>query len=156
MANPGTHIHWRIDKRQGLENMKSLHGSCMCRSVQYEITGECREIIACHCNECRKFSGHFTAATATAPGNLIILCDKGLKWYRSSSVAQRGFCANCGSTLFWKPDSGDRISIYAGTIDGQSGLTLGSHIFVEEKGDYYEIEDGKAQYATSGANLSIE
>ena len=128
----------------------------MCGSVRYEINGDCREVVACHCNECRKSSGHFTAATATLPENLKIVSGNGLKWYRSSSTAQRGFCANCGSTLFWKPDSGDRISIYAGTIDGPTGLTLGSHIFVEEKGDYYEIENNRAQYATNGADLTVK
>ena len=136
--------------------MKTLPGGCMCGSVRYEITGDCREIIACHCSQCRKASGHFTAATATLPENLKIFDDKDLKWYRSSSIAQRGFCGNCGSTLFWKPDSGDRISIYAGTIDGETGLKISSHIYIEEKGDYYEIEDNKAQYATNGADLSIK
>ena len=135
--------------------MKMLSGSCMCGSVLYEITGDCREIIACHCNECRKASGHFTAATATIPENLKLVNEAGLKWYRSSSIAQRGFCQNCGSTLFWKPDSGDRISVYVGTIDGQTKLALSSHIFVEEKGDYYEIEDNVEQYAKGGANLSV-
>ncbi len=127
----------------------------MCGLVQYEITGECREVIACHCNECRKTSGHFVAATATLPENLVLKKDEGLTWYRFSSSSQRGFCRNCGSGLFWKPDSGDRISIYAGTIDGCTELSLSSHIYVEEKGDYYEIEDGLVQYANDGANLNI-
>ena len=136
--------------------MSELSGSCMCGSVKYEITGICRDIVACHCNECRKSSGHFTAATATNPDNLKLVENSGLKWYRSSSIAQRGFCENCGSTLFWKPDSGDRISIYVGTIDGQTGLTLSAHIFLGEKGDYYKIEKDIEQYVEGGANLSVK
>ncbi len=128
----------------------------MCGQVRYEINGDCREIIACHCTECRKMSGHYTAATATRPENLRLLNDAGLAWYRSSTVAQRGFCKNCGSTLFWKPDSGDRISIYAGTIDGDTGLAVTAHIFMDEKGDYYEIEEGVARHDKGGATLTLD
>jgi len=136
--------------------VKKLVGSCMCGSVRYEIRGDPRDVVACHCIECRKSSGHFTAATATKPENLILLSHRFLKWYRSSSTAQRGFCSHCGSTLFWKPNSGDRISIYVGAIDGETRLSLKSHIYVNEKGDYYVIDDGADQFATIGAKLSID
>ena len=136
--------------------MNTLNGSCICGAVKYEIVGACRDIIACHCIQCRKFTGHFTAVTATLPENLKIIHAEGLRWYRApAEESQRGFCKYCGSTLFWKPDTGDRISVYAGTIDDQSGLKLTSHIFVEEKGDYYEIEDDAEQYATDGATLTL-
>lgn len=120
--------------------MKKLAGSCMCGAVQYEIQGQPRDIIACHCSECRKFSGHFTAATAVPPNQLKLLKEEGLKWYQSSSEAQRGFCSYCGSALFWKPQHGEHISIFAGSIDGATKLRLTSHICVEEKGDYYDAE----------------
>jgi len=136
--------------------MKKLKGSCICGSVKYEIHGDLRDVIACHCDQCRKSSGHFTAATATKPENLKLLSDKNLIWYRSTPTAQMGFCSHCGSTLFWKPDSGDRISIYVGTIDGQTGLRLTTHIYTEEKGDYYNIEDGVEQFATTGAKLTVD
>ena len=120
--------------------MKNITGSCMCGSVRYEVHGELRDIIACHCSECRKSSGHFTAATATEPEHLTLLSDTELTWYRASPRAQRGFCRQCGSTLFWKPESGTHVSIFAGSIDGPTNLTLASHIYLEEKGDYYNVE----------------
>ena len=71
--------------------------------------------------------------------------DRGLTWYRSSDIAQRGFCHKCGSPLFW--DSGaDEMSINAGSLDPPTGLTLTQHIFVEAKGDYYRIDDGLPQF----------
>ena len=121
--------------------MKKLSGSCMCGSVQYELEGKLREVIGCHCSLCRKFSGHFTAATATRPEDLKVVSSDGLKWYRSSDTAQRGFCSHCGSSLFWKPDHGNHVSIFAGSIDGQTHLTLSAHICTQEKGDYYSLED---------------
>lgn len=135
--------------------MKKLAGSCSCGSVQYEAHGEMRDVIACHCTECRKMSGHFTAATAVKPENLELLSSGELKWYRSSPSAQRGFCGQCGSTLFWKPESGDRMSIYVGTIDGATGLSLASHIYVGEKGDYYDVEASALQFEQTGAKLTL-
>jgi len=135
--------------------MNQLSGSCMCGAVRYEVEGKFREIIGCHCLECRKSSGHFTAATSVKPKDLIIIKDQGLKWYRSSPSAQRGFCFECGSTLFWKPDSGDRISLFVGAVDTAVTLPLTSHIYVEEKGNYYEIVDGAKQYMQSGAKLAV-
>jgi hypothetical protein len=121
--------------------MKKHSGSCMCGSVQFELEGDLREVIACHCTQCRKSSGHFTAATASHPDHLKLLSSDGLKWYRSSDTAQRGFCSNCGSSLFWKPDHNNHISIFVGAIDGQTELALTSHIYTQEKGGYYSIEE---------------
>ncbi len=68
-----------------------------------------------------------------------------LKWYQSSVEARRGFCGRCGSTLFWEGVGLDRISIAAGTLDDTRGLRIACHIFVADKGDYYEIEPGAPQ-----------
>ena len=66
---------------------------------------------------------------------------RGLKWYRSSTSAKRGFCAECGSSLLWD-DGGDHVHVSAGSLDQPTGLSLATHIFVDDKGDYYEIADG--------------
>ena len=38
-------------------------GSCNCGGVKYTVTGPLREVIACHCGQCRKQTGHYYAAT---------------------------------------------------------------------------------------------
>ena len=133
-------------------------GGCLCGAVRFEIRGRLRDIIACHCRECRIVSGHFTAATATRPENLSFTEDRGLRWFESSEIADRGFCHLCGSTLFWRPRSGDRISIYAGSLDGPTGLRMAAHIFVGEKGDYYCVhrDEGVDVYDRGGAKATVE
>ena len=134
---------------------QTLSGSCVCQSIQFSTTGHARDIIACHCKECRKSSGHYSAATAVEPKHLSITDNGSLKWYRASDSAQRGFCSNCGSSLFWKPDSGDRISIYAGSLDNTGGLTITNHIYVAEKGNYYTIDNTMPCFEQGGAELKI-
>ena len=68
--------------------------------------------------------------------------DRGLKWYRSSEVARRGFCRDCGASRFWEPLGEDRVAVAAGSIDPPSGLKTVRHVFVADKSDYYEIADG--------------
>ena len=117
-------------------------GSCLCGAVRYEVHGPLRAVIACHCVQCRKQTGTYMSATAAKDGDLKIVEDRGLKWYRSSDRARRGFCKECGSVLFWKGDGRDYTAIAAGSIDGPTGAPLDGHIYCESAGDYYEIAGG--------------
>ena len=120
-------------------------GSCLCGAVRYEVKGPLREVIGCHCSQCRKQTGHFMAATAASHANFSLLEDRGLGWYEASATAKRGFCRICGSTLFWQGNGRDYIAIAAGSVDGPTGLKVAGHIFCADKGDYYEIVDGEYQ-----------
>jgi hypothetical protein len=120
-------------------------GSCLCGNVTYEVTGPLRDVVACHCTQCRKQSGHFPAFTNAKNSDFKLTSSEPLKWYRASDFASRGFCGTCGSVLFWKRDGGEEISIAAGSFDGPTGLKLGGHIFCAAAGDYYEITGGDYQ-----------
>ena len=78
---------------------------------------------------------------------LTLIKDSGLKWYRSSDRARRGFCVGCGSSLFWEMDGEDSTSIGAGTLDDlpSSATKVVKHIFMADKGAYYDVLDGLAQ-----------
>jgi hypothetical protein len=117
-------------------------GSCLCGAVQFDVHGPLREVIACHCLQCRKQTGTYMSATACADKDLVFTKTGGLKWFRSSPEAKRGFCGDCGSVLFWKQDGKDTTSIAAGAIDGPLGVGLAGHIYCEAAGDYSEITGG--------------
>ncbi|MBC2834910.1 GFA family protein [Paragemmobacter straminiformis] len=123
-----------------------MRGSCLCGAVVFEADTPLRPVIACHCTQCRKTSGHFWAATSVPTAALRMVRDDGLAWFRSSDSARRGFCRTCGSSLFWEPVGGDTTSIGAGTIDGETGVSVECHWYVADKGDYYELNDGLPQF----------
>ena len=129
------------------DHQKTYSGSCLCGAVSYEITGPLRPVVGCHCKQCRKTSGHHVAATQGYWAQLKLLRDEGLKWYRSSEVASRAFCKDCGSSLFWRRQDDELVSVMTGTLDGPTGLSMECHIRVEDKGDYYEIRDDLPQMA---------
>ena len=115
-------------------------GSCLCGAVRYEVVGALRDVVECHCAMCRKTHGHIGAYTATPKQNLRIVETRGLKWYRSSDQARRGFCAECGGTLFFEPLAKDYVAIAAGTLDPPTGLKTVVQIHVNSAGDYYSVD----------------
>jgi len=121
-------------------------GACLCGAVRYTVTGPVRDVVACHCTQCRRQTGHYWA-TATAPrGAVRTEGAENLRWYAASDKARRGFCAACGSVLFWEPTGEERLSFSAGSLDGATGLKIARHIYVADKGDYYTIDDGAPQF----------
>ena len=126
-----------------------IQGSCECGMVAFAVTGPLSPVVACHCSQCRKTKGHYWAATEVQNAHLRLIKDSGLRWYRSSDEARRGFCVGCGSSLFWEADGEGTTSIGAGTLDElPKGIpTLIKHIFAADKGTYYEVSDGLPQSA---------
>ena len=125
-------------------------GSCLCGQVSFKVRGELREVLACHCTQCRKQSGHFYAATNAQDDAISLTANEHVKWYRASDTAKRGFCTHCGSALFWKQDGASYTSILAGSFDKPTDLKIGKHVFVVDKGDYYDITDGLPQFPAGG------
>ena len=124
-----------------------IKGSCLCGNVRVEIEEPLEHAPeACHCTQCRKQSGHFLVAVNVRRTALRILGAEFVKWFQSSEKVKRGFCSVCGSTLFWDPIFKDWIGIAMGAFEGPTATHLAKHIFVAEKGDYYEISDGLPQY----------
>ncbi|HZX24493.1 MAG TPA: GFA family protein [Woeseiaceae bacterium] len=121
------------------------NGSCLCGAVTVEVTGELATPEACHCSQCRKQSGHYWAASDVPKSRVTIHGDDSLTWYQASEKARRGFCSTCGSFLFWEAVGSEKIGIAMGSFDGPTDTRLGLHIFVADKGDYYDIADGLPQ-----------
>jgi hypothetical protein len=71
-----------------------------------------------------------------------------VSWFQSSEKARRGFCSTCGSSLFWDPLFRDWIGVAMGSFDDPTKTRLHVHIYAADKGDYYDIVDGVAQFAT--------
>ena len=120
-------------------------GSCLCGAVSFEVTGNLPPPNACHCSQCRKQSGHYWASTDVPRSAVTLRGAEKVTWFHSSEKVRRGFCATCGSFLFWDPIHGDTLAIAMGAFDRPTDTKLRLHIFVADKGDYYELADGLPQ-----------
>ena len=122
-------------------------GSCLCGAVTFDVEGALPPPNACHCSRCRKQSGHYFASTEVARDRLRISGSDNVSWYFSSERVRRGFCATCGASLFFDPPHRDWIAVAMGAFDGPTETRMNLHIFVDDKGDYYQIADGLPQNA---------
>ncbi|HWF36129.1 MAG TPA: GFA family protein [Solirubrobacteraceae bacterium] len=128
-------------------------GSCLCGAVQYRVRGPLRDVIICHCDDCRRWHGHVCAMAAARRDDVSIEGEDTLRWFTipgpgsAPARARRGFCAQCGSSLFWDAPERDTVSIAAGTMDPPTGLRTIAHIYTDLAGDYEPAgSDGLPRY----------
>jgi len=122
------------------ERAAHASGGCLCGAVRFEVSGPLRDVVLCHCAMCRRTHGHIAAYSASARSDLRMVEARGLKWYASSDIARRGFCSECGGSVFWERLNADYISIAAGVIDSPTRLATTLQIYVADASDYYEID----------------
>lgn len=119
-------------------------GRCHCGSVTYQAVNV-SDIWYCHCKQCQHLTGFYIAAAGVKREHLTI--QGNVNWLPISDQSKSGHCKACGSYMFWDSNGFDTISILAGNLDNTDGIEVKGHIFVSEKGDYYDINDGLPQYA---------
>jgi hypothetical protein len=116
-------------------------GGCLCGAVRYEVSGELRGILICHCSRCRRTHGNAAAYSACAREHLAITDDEAqLRWHEHEG-ARRGFCVRCGGRLFWERPERASISIAAGSLDEPTGLRTSAHIHVASAADWEVLEE---------------
>jgi hypothetical protein len=127
---------------RGMTEDARASGRCLCGAVSYAVTGPLRPVIDCHCERCRRFTGHYLAATsATADDVAIDDPDGRLTWFPVPG-AEYGFCRACGGSLFWRADSSPHaLSIAAGTLGPPTGLATTHALWVSQASDYFTRPD---------------
>ena len=124
-------------------------GSCLCRSVRYEITGALGDFGYCHCTSCRKASGAGHGANAPVDRQDFRLLGGGetLREYESSPGKRRVFCARCGSPIYaYLTASPEVLRLRLGSLDTPFAGQPRAHTFVSEKAPWEPITDDLPQF----------
>jgi hypothetical protein len=124
-------------------------GSCLCRSVQYEVTGEIGDFGYCHCTSCRKASGTAHAANAPVRRSDFRLASgaEELREFESSPGKVRVFCGRCGSPVYaYLRAYTDVIRIRLGTLDTPFTRQPKAHTWVSDKAPWEPIDDKLPQF----------
>ena len=120
-------------------------GRCLCGAVRYDVRGPLRDVLLCHCEECRRWGGYLGAFTAARADDLVLVDNSALLWVdspESDRRGRRGFCGECGSSLFWQAADAERIHVAVGTLDRPTGLRVAGHWYAGDASDYDELSDG--------------
>ncbi len=126
-------------------------GSCLCGKVRFEITSEIKDIVFCHCSNCRKAQGSAfaTNANVSKDGFRFVSGEDDLTSYQSSPQRVKYFCKHCGSPIISKNSSQpDIVRIRLGSIEGDIKEKPKAHIFVGSKANWEEINDNLPKYDT--------
>lgn len=133
-----------------------MRGGCLCGAVRYRVTGPATMPSACHCHMCRRFHGALGTFIGAKRDAFELLGAEHILWFSSSTEAERGSCAICGSKLFWRQIDGAAMDATTGSLDQLTGLDLRAHIWVDHRGDYEEIADEIPKFAASSIGADGE
>lgn len=123
-----------------MNNSISTKGSCLCGAVTVSVNSASNSVGACHCNNCRKWSGGPLIAVECGV-DVSFSGSEYIKTFASSEWAERGFCSKCGSNLFYKLNETGEYHIPAGILEIESQLKLDHQIFIEQKPKYYSFSN---------------
>lgn len=124
-------------------------GSCLCKRITYEIVGELTDVLNCHCAMCRKLhaSAFRTRAKVATRDWKTLTGEEFIKFYESSPGERKGFCSECGSSLFTKFDANpDVLGFPLGTLDTDPEVKATRHVFVGSKAPWFDITDELPQH----------
>ena len=124
-------------------------GSCLCGAVKFQISSGLRNIVYCHCSECRKAQGSAFAANGIVEKNNFKIISGGeqLSGYESTPDQTKYFCRHCGSPIMSKNlNKPDQLRVRLGTIESDLAEKPGAHIFVSSKANWDNITDDLPQY----------
>ena len=131
--------------------------SCLCASVQLDISGDIKEIIHCHCSKCRKSSGTAFATNGFVHKNDFTVV-KGLdhvKSYSAKPDRYKYFCTVCGSPLYSQNDADPlRIRLRLGLLDSDISERPNSHNFYTSKANWEQLNDRLPHYKGHEPNRS--
>lgn len=122
------------------------HGSCLCGSAKYTVSGGMSDIVHCHCVTCRKAHGSaFSSVASVAMSNFALTHAAPLGSYESSPGKVRYFCANCGTQLYAQRAGQDAVILRLGSIDSKLSSKEYAHIWLSDKADWYDLNSSLAE-----------
>lgn len=130
----------------------SKSGNCLCGAVSYTLANDPKEIGACHCNMCRKWSGGIYLGVEAPTDTVRVSGTENLTVYASSPWAERAFCKICGSSVYYRVTApGPHEGTYhfgAGTLNELGDVPLTGELFIDEKPRGYSFAEKTHQMNT--------
>ena len=127
---------------------KAITGGCQCGAVRYTLKMQPQRTHFCHCRMCQRAVGNVFAALTGVKKDMIEWTQGRPTFFASSSVAQRGFCATCGTPLTFAYNDAEWIYVTLGSLDEPSLVKPGKHFGVESQLPWLHVADELPRIAT--------
>lgn len=132
-------------------------GACMCGDVQFSIQPPSLFCAHCHCSYCRSAHGAAFVTWVGAADERFELNDPEgrLVWYQSSKQSRRGFCAQCGTTLFFASDlAPGEMHVARALIKGDIDRAPEANAFHDQRIHWVDIAGELTTYNSAGPELT--
>lgn len=117
-------------------------GGCLCGHVRYCATGAPLRPHYCHCRMCQQATGGPFAALVGFDRGTVEWTGAEPKRYRSSPIAQRGFCGECGTPLTYERDGAAHVSVTIASLDRPDLIRPNAHWGIESRLPWPPVDDG--------------
>jgi len=125
-------------------------GGCLCGAVRYRITSAPTALVVCHCRSCRRAAGAPSLAWAIFRATDFAFIRGEPATFTSSPGVERGFCANCGTTLTYADaDRPEVADVTTATFDNPDAFAPTKEIWLEEKIAWEAVDHARARYPRS-------
>ena len=137
-----------------------ITGGCLCGAVRYQISAPAIDVVYCHCRMCQRFTGGQIVAGAFFPIEAFRFTQGDLKYYKSSPIAERGFCADCGSSMIYrtlvKALRADLYWVLLGSLDNPENFVPTMHFGIESQMPWLDVHDDlpRVRYKDSPAMVA--
>ncbi|MCG8337545.1 MAG: GFA family protein [Proteobacteria bacterium] len=115
-------------------------GSCLCGAVKVTANAVDQGFGACHCSMCRKWTGG-PLMSVMCGSDVTFEGEDAIGIYNSSGWAERGFCKQCGSGLFYRLKGNQQYHMPVGLFENLDELTFNVQVFIDKKPDYYSFSE---------------
>ena len=122
----------------------------MCGEITLEAHGEPEYVEYCHCKWCQQSSGSSYIVWVIFKKEYVKVTSGKLHHYNKSEALERGFCANCGSTMTVL--SKRHFDIALGVMDRPEDFKITQHIWTKRALKHVRLDDGLPSYAENGPN----
>jgi hypothetical protein len=113
-------------------------GTCLCGAVTLVANSPKETFGACHCGMCRRWGG---GPFLSLPCGSDVEIRGEAKVYDSSQWAERGFCATCGTHLFYRIKGGKQYHVPLGLFGDSVSPTFAVQVFIDRKPTGYEFKN---------------
>ncbi len=129
----------------GIDRSSLITGRCGCGDIQFEISQPAIGTGYCHCRMCQRFLGAVVNACTSFPIDAVRFTKGEPKYYKSSLIFERGFCANCGSSVaarYYAPDASVYPVVHTAGLDNPENFAPTWHAGIESQMPWLDVHDG--------------
>lgn len=134
-------------------------GGCLCGAVRFEACNVPGTFTICHCEQCRRWTGSALLEVSIKTEDLTWHGDEHIAIHASSGWAERAWCKDCGTNLYFRHTQEDKwfgsTALLLGLFDDANGFLPSHEIFADQKPDSFAYAEVGQKHLTHADVIAL-